>query len=104
MEEKGEIRMALYVVKHRHDPENCPARDIQMGSMLLGHLAPSNAARHGIKIQSEAVIQGGHTFYLIAEASDQATINRFMEPFARAGSVEILSASTCEEVVERGTC
>lgn len=96
--------MALYVVKHRHYPEKCPAQDMQMGSMLLKHLAPANAARHGIRIQSEAVIQGGHTFYLIAEAADQATMNRFMEPFARAGIVEILSASTCEEVVERGSC
>jgi hypothetical protein len=96
--------MALYVVKHRHGSENCPARDPQMGSMLLNHLSPTSAARHGIKIQGEAVIQGGHTFYLIVEATDRTTINRFMEPFARAGSVEILSASTCEEVVERGAC
>jgi len=96
--------MALYVVKHQHTAESCPARDPQMGSMLLKHLSPASAAKHGVRIQSEAVIQGGHTLYLIAEASDQTVINRYMEPFARAGSVEVLSASTCEEVVERGVC
>jgi hypothetical protein len=96
--------MALYVVKDRHDPEKCPARDAQMGSMLLNHIAPTNAGRHGIKFQREAVTEGGHTFYLIAEASNQAFMNWFMEPFARAASTEILAASTCEEVAERGTC
>ncbi len=96
--------MALFVVQHRHTPENCPARNRQMGSMLLNHLSSANAATYSIKIQGEAVIQGAHTLYLIVESSDQASVNRFIEPFAKAGSVEILPASTCEEVVERGVC
>jgi hypothetical protein len=102
-EGKG-FRMALYVVIHRHGADNCPARDPRMGSMLLDHLSASSAARHQVKIQSDAVIKGGHTFYLIVEAADQASINRLMEPFAAVGSVEIFPASTCEEVVERGAC
>jgi hypothetical protein len=96
--------MALFLVQHRHEPERCPARDPQMASMLLKHLSPSNTASYDIKLKGEVVIQGGHTLYLIAEASDPIHVSRFMEPFARAGTVEILPASTCEEVVERGEC
>jgi len=96
--------MALFLVQHRHEPERCPARDPQMASMLLKHLSPSNAASYDLKLKGEAVIQGGHTLYLIAEATDPTVVSRFMEPFARAGTVEILPASTCEEVVERGEC
>lgn len=96
--------MALFVVQHRHPAEHCPARDPQMAPMLLKHLSPSNAANYGIKIQGEAVINGAHTLYLIVEAPDQESVNRFMQPFAQAGSVEVLAASPCETVVERGAC
>ena len=96
--------MALFVVQHRHEPEKCPARDRQMGSMLLNHLSFANAASFGVELKGEAVIQGGHALYIIVEARDQTSVSRFMEPFARAGTVEILPASTCEEVVVRGGC
>jgi hypothetical protein len=41
---------------------------------------------------------------LIAEAEARSDIEQFMQPFAMAGSVEILPASTCEAVVERQGC
>ncbi len=96
--------MALFVVQHQHAAERCPARDPQMGSMLLQHLAPENAARHGITIEGEAVINNAHTFYMILEADDQARVEEFMAPFAQAGSVEVLPASRCEAVVGRLGC
>ena len=72
--------------------------------MLLGHLSDENAAKHGISIHGEAVIQGKHTMYMILEAEDAATINEFMAPFAQAGSVEVLPATHCATVVERAGC
>jgi len=96
--------MSLFVVHHQHAAENCPARDPQMAQMLLKHLSPANAASYGMKIEGEAVIKDLHRLYLIVDAPDQETLNRFMQPFAQAGSVEILAGSSCEEVVRRGVC
>jgi hypothetical protein len=96
--------MALFVVRHQHAAETCPAPDPVMGSMLLQHLSPDNAAKHGIQIQGEAVVNGVHTLYMIVEAPNEETVNQFMEPFAQAGSVEVLSASRCEVVVGRRAC
>jgi hypothetical protein len=96
--------MSLFIVQHKHDAQTCPARDPKMGAMLLQHLSPANANAHGVSIEGEAVVEGGHTLYMIAEADDQAALNRFMQPFAMAGSVEIWPASSCEAVVERGGC
>lgn len=96
--------MALYVVQHRHAAETCPARDPQMGPMLLQHLSPQNAASFGIAIQSEAVINGAHTLYMIVEAPSREPVDQFMAPFRQVGSVEVLDASPCEAVIERGGC
>ena len=63
--------MALFVVRHQHAAESCPAQDPYMGAMLLNHLSRPNARRHGVKIQGEAVVQGEHTLYFIAEADDE---------------------------------
>lgn len=96
--------MSLFVVQHRHDAERCPAKDPQKAPMLLKHLAPGNAKSYDLNIQAEAVINNAHTLYMIVEAKDRESVQRFMQPFAMAGSVEILPASTCEDVVTRGGC
>jgi hypothetical protein len=75
-----------------------------MAPILLTHLSRENAKQFGVTIQSEAVIDGAHTLYLIVDALDKDNVHRYMEPFARAGSVEVLPASRCETVVERGVC
>ena len=31
--------MALYFVRHQHSAETCPAKDPQMGQMLLQHIS-----------------------------------------------------------------
>jgi len=41
---------------------------------------------------------------LILEADQKANIDKFMEPFKQAGSVQIHPASLCETVVERAGC
>ncbi|MEK6756265.1 MAG: DUF3303 family protein [Bacteroidota bacterium] len=96
--------MALFVVQHQHSPESCPAGDTMMAPMLLSQLSEQNAQRFGVIIQSEAVIDGGHTLYLTVEAPDRKSVEQFMQPFAQIGSVEVWPASHCEVVVERGAC
>lgn len=96
--------MTLFVAVHQHAPERCPAGDPAMGPMLLNHLSAANAAQHGVSIQAEAVANDRHTFYLIAEAGDAEQMNQFLAPFAQVGSVELLPASSCEAVINRGGC
>jgi len=96
--------MALFVVRHEHSEENCPARNPEMGGMLLTHLSSKNAESYGLKINGEAVIDGKHTLYLIVEAANEQQVQKFMEPFAKAGSVDVMAASPCEVVVNRGAC
>jgi hypothetical protein len=39
--------MALYIVRHEHEPERCPAIDPYAGAELLNYLSRPNVARHG---------------------------------------------------------
>jgi hypothetical protein len=96
--------MALYFVRHQHTPETCPAKNPEMGEMLLNHLSRMNARKFGVDLQGEAVLDGQHTLNLIMEARDKDSVEKFMQPFAMAGSVEITQASSCEAVVTRGGC
>ena len=96
--------MSLFVVQHRHEADRCPARDPRMAQMLLKHLAPQNTKSYGLTIRAEAVVNNAHTLYMIIDGSDRENVNRFMQPFAQAGTVEILPASSCEIVVSRGGC
>ncbi len=96
--------MNTYYVRHQHTAETCPARDPEMGQMLLAHLSPRNALQNGIDIQGEAVLDGQHTLVLIVSADSAEKVDAFMQPFKMAGSVEVLPASSCEAVVERAGC
>jgi hypothetical protein len=96
--------MALFVARHQHEAETCPAKDPAMGKMLLDHLGSESARKRGITIHGEAVLDGQHTLYLIAEADDRAGLEAFLQPFAMAGSVEVWPASHCAAIVERGGC
>ena len=94
--------MALFVALHQHQADRCPAADPQMGSMLLPHLSSENASGQGVTIQAEAVVNDAHTLYLIVEADGRDRVEGFMAPFAQAGTVEVLPASSCEAVIGRG--
>ena len=96
--------MSLFLVKHQHPAEQCPAGNKEFAPQLLAHLAEANAAKFGVTIHGEAVINGKHTLFLIAEAQQLSALENFMQPFAQAGSVEIQQASNCETVVARGVC
>jgi DMSO/TMAO reductase YedYZ molybdopterin-dependent catalytic subunit len=96
--------MALFVVRHQHSADRCPAQDPYVGATLLNHLSRPNVRQHGVEIQGEAIVQGEHTLYLIVEASDESGVRQFMRPFELAGSLDIYPASTCARVVASGGC
>jgi DMSO/TMAO reductase YedYZ molybdopterin-dependent catalytic subunit len=96
--------MALFIVRHQHPHDCCPAQDPYMGAMLLNHLSRPNVRRNGLNILGEAVVQGEHTLYAIVEADDESRVREFMRPFQMAGSLDIYPASTCARVVASGGC
>lgn len=96
--------MSLFVVQHSHAAETCPAGHPEMGPMLVQHVSAEGAAKFGVTVHSEAVVDGTHAFYLIVDAQSEENVRDFMAPFYQAGTVEIMPASTCERVVERGQC
>ncbi len=96
--------MKLFVVRHQHEAARCPARNPEMGALLLQHLSPTNAEKHGVRIHGEGVLDGRHTLLLIVEARDEAAVRQYMAPFAQAGTVDVWPASRCEEVVARQAC
>src|SRR5262245_28819812 len=96
--------MALFVVRHQHSPERCPAQDPETGASLLNYLSRPSVRQHGVRIQGEAVVKGEHTLFLIAEADDERGLRKFMQPFQQAGRVDIFPASTCAGVVASGGC
>ena len=96
--------MSLFFIQHQHSAETCPAKDPDMGAMLLNHISRQNARKFGVDVHGDAVLDGQHTFVLIVEADDRSSVENFMQPFQMAGPVEITAASECEAVVERLGC
>ena len=96
--------MALFIVRHQHSAEVCPAGDPQMGPMLAQHVSTAGAQPFGIEIHGEGVVTGGHTLYLIVDAPDQQKVTEYMGPFGQMGSVEVLPAASCDQVVARAAC
>ena len=95
--------MALFVVKHEHSAETCPAGHPEMGPMLAQHVTHASAEQFGLSLQGEAVVDGAHTLYLILDG-DREKIDQFMAPFTQVGSVDVLPSSRCEQVVARARC
>lgn len=94
--------MPFFIVQHKHEADNCPARNPELAQMLLKHLA--SAKDYKIEIRSEGVVDGSHRLFLFVESDGRENVENFMKPFAQFGEVEILNASPCETVVERGGC
>ncbi|MEN3039854.1 MAG: sulfite oxidase [Candidatus Kryptonium sp.] len=94
--------MPFFIVQHKHEADNCPARNPELAQMLLKHLAL--AKDYKIEIRSEGVVDGSHRLFLFIESDERENVENFMKPFTQFGEVEILNASPCESVVERGGC
>ena len=72
--------------------------------MLRRRLSRESTDRYGVTIRAEAMVDGQHTLHVILEASDAEQVRKFMAPFAQGGSVSVLSASPCEDIIARGEC
>jgi DMSO/TMAO reductase YedYZ molybdopterin-dependent catalytic subunit len=96
--------MALFIVRHEHEAERCPATNFEAGASLLNYLSRPSVRQHGVEIRGEAVVQGEHTLYMIVEADTEARVQEFMAPFSGAGTVDVYPASTCAAVVASGGC
>ena len=101
---KADAGVALFIVRHEHDPERCPAADPDTAAMLVNRLSRPNVRRYGVEIRGEAVIEGAHTLYMIIEAGDEALVLELMRPFGAAGVVEVHAASSCVRVAASGGC
>lgn len=75
-----------------------------MAPRLLELLSESGAKSRGLKIHGDAVARGKHHLYLIIEGPDEKAIRDYLAPFAQAGSLDVVPASSCEDVVARGAC
>jgi DMSO/TMAO reductase YedYZ molybdopterin-dependent catalytic subunit len=96
--------MPLFIVRHQHDANHCPAADPDNGANLLNYLSRPNVRKHGIGVHGEAVVRGEHTLYMIVEAASEQLVRNYMAPFAMAGSLDVYPASTCAGVVSAGGC
>jgi hypothetical protein len=80
--------VALFIVRHEHEPDRCPATDPYQGAALLNQLSRQHVRRHGVEIKGEAVVQGEHTLYLIMESTDQRYVQTLLQPSPRPAAVD----------------
>jgi hypothetical protein len=93
----------LFVVEHHHLPRECPA-SAGRGSGLLSEISAAKAARHGVTIAAEALIDGEHRLILIVEAADSEAVGRFLGFLVQCGELRVMAASTAEAAVARRGC
>ncbi len=75
-----------------------------MAPFLLQILSDENASKAGLKLHGDAVAKGQHHLFVIIEGPSETAVRQYLGPFAQAGSLDVIPASTCEEVVDRGAC
>ena len=95
--------MPLFIATHQHPPSSCPASP-DTAAELLNHISAANAARYGITILAEAIIDGRHHLLLILQAPHRTAVEQFLEFLTAVGTLEILPASSSEAAIARGGC
>jgi hypothetical protein len=98
-----EIPIALFVAQHRHPPDQCPASP-GSGPLLLSRVSAATAARYGVTIEAEALIDGEHLLLLVVQAASQEAVERFLAFLPGPGCLRVLLACNAEEAVQRGGC
>jgi hypothetical protein len=98
-----EIPIALFVVQHRHPPDRCPASS-GSGPLLLSQVSAATAARFGVTIEAEALMDGEHLLLLVVQAANREAVERFLAFLPGPGYLQVLSACSAEEAVQRGGC
>jgi len=87
--------MPIFVATHRHSARACPV-SAENRTEFLSHVSAASAARYGVTVLAEAMIDGQHRLLLVLEAADQAKVERFLEFLTHFGAVEILAARSIE--------
>ena len=95
--------MPLFLALHSHAPERCPAAEPAAAEQLLAHISAATAARYGVAIQAEAVLEE-HAIYLVLQAASQEQVERYMAYFAPLGAVWVRPAVSGEVAVTRQGC
>ena len=98
-----EILIALFVAQHRHPADQCPASS-GSGQLLLSRVSAAAAARYGVTIEAEALIDGEHLLLLVVQAASQEAVERFLAFLPGPGYLRVLPACSAEEAVQRGGC
>ena len=98
-----EAPIALFVAQHRHPPDRCPASSVS-GPLLLSRVSAATAARYGVTIEAEAVMDGEHLLLLVVQAASQEAVERFLAFLPGPGYLQVLPACSAEEAVQRGGC
>ena len=98
-----EIPIALFVAQHRHPPDQCPASP-GSGPLLLSRVSAATAARYGVTIEAEALIDGEHLLLLVVQAASQEAVERFLAFLPGPGCLRVLPACSAEDAVQRGGC
>ena len=93
----------MFVAQHRHPPDQCPASR-GSGPLLLSRVSAAAAARYGVIIEAEALIDGEHLLLLVVQAASREAVERFLAFLPGPGCLRILPACSAEEAVQRGGC
>jgi len=93
----------LFVALHRHPPYRCPASS-GSGPLLLSRVSAATAARYGVTIEAEALVDGEHLLLLVVQAASQEAVERFLAFLPGPGYLRVLPAYSAEEAIQRGGC
>jgi hypothetical protein len=93
--------MPLFVVEHPTLRRPLPRRQPADRPFLLQILSNDPA---GPSIRGDGVARGRRHRYVIIEGPSEGAVRSYLAPFGQAGSLDVLAASSCEEVVARGAC
>ena len=93
----------MFVAQHRHPPDQCPASS-GSGPLLLSRVSAAAAARYGVTIEAEVLIDGEHLLLLVVQAASQEAVESFLAFLPGPGYLRVLRACSAEEAVQRGGC
>jgi hypothetical protein len=95
--------MPLFIVWYRHRPGDCPAASGR-GALLLSRVSAAAAARYGVSIQAEALLDGEHLLLLVVQAPSAQAVRRFLAFLPGPDGLQVEPACTAEQAVGRGGC
>jgi hypothetical protein len=72
--------------------------------LLLSGVSAAAAARYGVTIEAEALLDGEHLLLLVVEAASPQAVRRFLAFLPGPGHLRVRPACTAEQAVERGGC